>query len=311
MTGPEGCVAVVAWKELPSNLPLVEGLRRVGIGAELLAPPVARHGLGPGDIALVRLDVRSTLDGVETGLADVAALPAHGVRVLNSPGALVAMHDKRESARRLVHARIPHPWTLHRRRVEDVRSLELPFVLKPRFGSWGRDVMRCRSAAERERCLATIRDRPWFRRHGVLIQELVPPPGHDLRLIVAGGRVVGATERHAAPGEWRTNYALGGSCRPAQPSHETAGLALAAARAMEADLLSVDLLPLPSGDHVVIEVNAAADFDVADSLPGRDVYADIADALGLASTGEAGRTAGRAGRARAGREAISADAPGG
>ena len=207
-----------------------------------------------------------------------------GVRVLNRPAALLAAHDKLETALRLAVAGIPHPRTLHRGRLDEVRALEFPFVLKPRFGSWGRDVMLCRDADERERCLARIRERSWFRRHGVLVQEFVPPLGYDLRVIVAGDRVVGAERRNAAPGEWRTNEALGGRAAQAQPSEEQSALAVEAAHAIGADLLAVDLLPLADDRCTVIEVNGAVDFDAEESLPGRDVYADAADALALRET---------------------------
>jgi hypothetical protein len=42
----------------------------------------------------------------------------------------------------------------------------------------------------------------------------------------------------------------------------------------------VDLLP-SDGDWVVIEVNGAADFGHTYSLPGGDVFADLASALEL------------------------------
>ena len=70
--------------------------------------------------------------------------------------------------------------------------------------------MLCRDAGELEQYLARIRDRSWFHRYGVLIQELVPPLSYDLRVIIAGKRVVGAERREAAPGEWRINEILGG-----------------------------------------------------------------------------------------------------
>jgi RimK family alpha-L-glutamate ligase len=274
-----GIVAVVAWKELPTNLPLVHGWRRLGIQAELLTPVAARRRLGPGDVALVRLDVTPELDGVEPGLADMAELPARGVRLLNRPAALLAAHDKLETARRLGAAGISHPRTLLHERRGELRGLELPLVLKPRFGSWGTDLMLCRTTDELERCLAVVRERAWFDRHGVLIQELVPPAGHDLRIIVAGSTIVGATRRDAAPGEWRTNVALGGRARPAHPSPQACALALETARVIGADLCGVDLLPTPGGQHVVIEINAAVDVDHEDSLAGGDFYADAAAAL--------------------------------
>jgi hypothetical protein len=43
----------------------------------------------------------------------------------------------------------------------------------------------------------------------------------------------------------------------------------------------VDLLPLRGSGYIVIEVNAAVDFDDEESLPGRNVYVDTADALAL------------------------------
>jgi RimK family alpha-L-glutamate ligase len=274
-------VAVVAWKALPTNGPLVDGLRRLGIPAELLAPDEAIGRLASGDVALVRLDVTPALDGVEPGLRNATQLQRRGVRLLNRPAPLLVTHDKWQTARRLNTAGIAHPCTVHHTRLGDIRHAALPFVLKPRFGSWGRDVMLCRDHDDLERSLTILGDRPWFRRHGVLLQEVLPSPGHDLRVLVAGDRVVGASRRHAAPGEWRTNEALGGRSVPARPSPEACALALGTARAIGTDLAGIDLLPQPDGRHVVLEINGAVDFDATDSLPDRDVYRDIAEALEL------------------------------
>jgi hypothetical protein len=58
-------------------------------------------------------------------------------------------------------------------------------------------------------------------------------------------------------------------------------LAAAAAAAIGADLVGVDLLPLPGGGYTVIELNGAVEFDEDYSLPGGDVYRDAAAALGV------------------------------
>lgn len=281
MRSHPGLVGVVAWKPLPTNLLLVESWRELGIRVELLRPFDARSRFGAGDVALVRLDVTPTLDQLEPGLDVVARLAGRGVRILNRPSALMAAHDKLLTARRFAHAGVPHPRTLHRRSVEEVRALDPPFVLKPRFGSWGQDVMLCRDGAEVEQALAIVRERAWFHWHGVLVQELVPPVGHDLRVIVAGGRVVGGLRREAAPGEWRTNIALGGTQLKARPSSGAGALAIAAAGAVGADLVGIDLLPTGRDAYVAIEVNSAVDFEDEESLPGRSIYADLASALGL------------------------------
>ena len=93
------------------------------------------------------------------------------------------------------------------------------------------------------RCSRACRDEPWYRAHGALVQELVPTLGFDLRIVVADDHVIGAISRVAAPGEWRTNVALGAERRQATPPPDACALALAAARATGAALVGVDLLP--------------------------------------------------------------------
>jgi RimK family alpha-L-glutamate ligase len=150
--------------------------------------------------------------------------------------------------------------------------------VKPRFGSWGRDVVLCEDTATLRRHLAEVVHRRWFKSHGALVQELVPPQGEDLRLLVAGGTVVGAVRRIAAPGEWRTNVALGATRHSVSPASDVCELAVAAARAIEADLVGVDLLPADGG-HVVIELNGAVEFNEQYSLDGGDVFQRTMTAL--------------------------------
>ena len=184
------------------------------VGSAQRATESARRG----DIALGRLDVRPTLDGVQPGLGRLLQVHERGVRVVNDAHSLIASHDKLATMLLLRAADLPHPRGAHLTHVGTSPIFEPPYVVKPRFGSWGRDVHRCESRAELRACLRAISGRPWFRRHGALVQELIPPRGFDLRLIVSEGEVVGAIERVAAPGEWRTNIALGGHRRRATPS---------------------------------------------------------------------------------------------
>lgn len=139
--------------------------------------------------------------------------------------------------------------------------------------------------------LRTLRRQAWFRRHGALLQELVPPAGYDLRLLVAGGRVVGAVRRVAAPGEWRTNVALGAARHPLQPQRHECALAVAAAAAAGTQLAGVDLIPQPDGSLAVLEVNGAPEFTAAYSLDGRDVFETVLIGLLLPEPAEARKRA--------------------
>jgi glutathione synthase/RimK-type ligase-like ATP-grasp enzyme len=123
--------------------------------------------------------------------------------------------------------------------------------------------------------IAGVATRPWFREHGALAQELVQPLGWDLRVIVAGGRVVGAARRLAAEGEWRTNVSLGGVSLPVEPPPLARKLALQAASAVRGDLVGVDLLPTATA-YVVAEVNGAVDFRPSYGLGLEGVFTEVA-----------------------------------
>jgi hypothetical protein len=89
--------------------------------------------------------------------------------------------------------------------------------------------------------------------------ELVPPLGHDLRIVVSGGgsqarrapRRAGGVAHERCAGRGEAGHAAaagGGRARPR------------AVAAVGADLAGVDLLPLPDGGWTVLEVNGAVDF---------------------------------------------------
>jgi [lysine-biosynthesis-protein LysW]--L-2-aminoadipate ligase len=268
-------VALVAHRHTPTNV----ALARAQPDVQILPPVQALETLNAGDVAIGRLDVEERLDGIEIGLWELAQLEGAGVRVLNRPRALVAAHDKLATSRALAEAGVPHPLTTHVVAPSGLVSVQGPFVVKPRFGSWGRDVTLCEDAAALRRHLAEIAERPWFTAHGALVQELIPPQGHDVRLVVARGVVVGAVRRVAAPGEWRTNVALGAVREPLEPSPDACELAIRAAQAIEADLVGVDLLPKPDGGHVVVELNGAVEFNEQYSPLGTDVFERTLTAL--------------------------------
>ena len=271
-------VAIVSHRSTATNLALATRTWD-GSRAELFSPREALLRLGPGDRALARLDVRDDLGGIEEGLWALERLADSGVEVLNRPPALVLAHDKLLTARTLRRAGLPHPRTVLIDPRHETPDLDFPAVLKPRFGSWGKDVLLCRNRRELEQGLEALAFRPWFRSSGALAQELIPPLGHDLRLIVAGGVVVGAAKRVAAPGEWRTNVALGASVVPTVPPPVASTLARAAAAASGLDLVGVDLLPTGPGGFCVLELNGAVDFRPGYSFSGRDVFDDVVSAL--------------------------------
>jgi RimK family alpha-L-glutamate ligase len=268
--------ALVAYRQSWTNAALL-ARPWPGLSSTRLTPYAAVHRLGPGDVALGRLDVRPSLDGVEDGLWTLDVLAERGVTVLNRAQSLLRAHDKLMTARALAGAGLPHPATRPALPGRPFPAVRPPVVVKPRFGSWGRDVVLCPTEDALAAALHAASERPWFAVHGAIVQDLVPPCGFDVRLVVAGGEVIGAIERRAAPGEWRTNVALGGTRNPYVPDAEMVELARAAALASDLDLVGVDLLP-HEGRWVVLELNGAADFTL-DYAPAGDPFAAAIEAL--------------------------------
>jgi RimK family alpha-L-glutamate ligase len=265
-----------------TNVQLAYGWQRLGVDARVLWPSEAVDVLEPGDTALFRLDVLPTLDGLEPGLEVVPELERRGVRVLNHPAGLIATHDKLLTARLLEEAGLPHPRTIHVEPGRPLPDVTFPCVLKPRHGSWGQDVLLCRTPAELDRVLTLVRDRPWWTLHGAIVQELVGTAQRDVRVIVAGSEVAAGAERIAAPGEWRTNVTLGGTIVRAELPAAAADLARRAAAAIGIDFAGVDLLPDGQG-WIVLELNGAVDFDARYTLVGVDPFASILKGLGIAA----------------------------
>ena len=93
--------------------------------------------------------------------------------------------------------------------------------------------------------------------------------------MVAAGTSSARSRVCRAPGEWRTNVALGASRVPVEPPEAACDFALRAAAAAGAELLGVDLLPNGEGGYTVLELNGAVEF-TADYALDRDPFAATA-----------------------------------
>jgi [lysine-biosynthesis-protein LysW]--L-2-aminoadipate ligase len=283
-SGVEGRRAffIVAGESTDTNNALLAAAESRFARAALIRAEQLRALAAERDLVLGRLDICRSLDGIERGLIELQEFEeaCEAVAVVNSAGALFACHDKVATAVALRAAGVPHPLTECVAHPSQLTSIAPPVVVKPRFGSWGIDVFRCDTLFELKRCFREISKRSWFQRQGALVQELVSPTGSDLRVLVAGGAIVGAVVRKAQSGEWRTNVSLGATRYPVETlAPDAVRLALKAASAVGADLVGVDLLPLPGGGWVVLELNGAVDFTPHYSLTGSDVNTEVISRL--------------------------------
>jgi RimK family alpha-L-glutamate ligase len=112
------------------------------------------------------------------------------------------------------------------------------------------------------------------------LQELVEHDEgrhHDLRIYVVGERVVGAMNRYAPEGEWRTNVALGGEVEDVtgELSEEVLTMAQRATDEIGLDYAGVDIVEGEDG-YRLLEVNPTAGFRGLFKATGRSPAPHIA-----------------------------------
>ncbi len=100
---------------------------------------------------------------------------------------------------------------------------------------------------------------------------------HDLRVYVVGERVVGAMNRYAPDGEWRTNVALGGEVENMTDElpDEVVTMAKRATDVVGLDYAGVDIVESADGYHI-LEVNPTAGFRGLFKATGRSPAPHIA-----------------------------------
>jgi RimK family alpha-L-glutamate ligase len=254
---------------------LAAALSRYGVAAEIVPSAEIHPRVRAGDTVLGRIALLPSLDGVQGCVWDLRKLERLSVRILNPASALLATHDKLMTALRLARSGIHHPRTAHVDHDDAVLpELALPVVVKPRFGSRGHDVVRCDDRQSLRQCLQLLRGKHWFRRQGALVQELVGlGDASDVQLLVCRNEIVGAVRREAS-GSWRADSS---SARvlPFEPTVQERRIAARAASVFDADLVMVELLQTDAGP-VVLELDAAAEFDERYGFPGRDVFDEVA-----------------------------------
>jgi RimK family alpha-L-glutamate ligase len=237
------------------------------------------------DAVLARIIPGGSLEQIIYRVDALHWLERRGTLVLNSPRAIERCVDKFYTSALLQEAGLPTPETVVCERPEDAiaafRALG-DAVVKPLFGSMGLGMVRVTDADTAWRVFRAIE----AIRGVYYLQRTIDHGGVDVRAFVVGGRVVGAIERRAADGGWRTNISRGGAARPLALPPEWEALAVRAARAVGADYAGVDLLPARDGPVYVLEVNGIPGWEGLQHATALDVAGTIVDHLVARAEGQ-------------------------
>jgi RimK family alpha-L-glutamate ligase len=233
------------------------------------------------DAVLARIIPNGSLEQIIHRVDALHWIEERGVLVMNSPRAIERAVDKFYTTALLQEAGLPTPETVVCERMADAMEAARAMladgdvILKPIFGSMGHGLVRLTDPDIAFRVL-----RPLEQAQAVFyLQRAVDHGGRDIRAFIIGGRVVGAIERQAPGGDWRTNVARGGSATPLELPAAWALLALRAAAAVGADYAGVDLLPARDGTVFVLEVNAIPGWQGLQRATGLDLATAIVEHL--------------------------------
>ncbi len=204
-----------------------------------------------------------------------------GVPTLNSASAIATCGDKLLTTLALTEVGVRTPRTMlaltPTAGLDALERLRYPAVVKPVTGSWGRLMARL---SDRENAEAVLEHRdalPHPQHKITYLQEYVPSPGRDIRVLVAGEEIIGAVYRISS--HWRTNAARDAVTRPCPVDDDLAGLVRAAVAAIGPGMYGVDVLEDRSGGYYVNEINHTPEFHGAALALDADIAARYVDYL--------------------------------
>ena len=223
------------------------------------------------DLLIVRGLPRGSLEQVIFRMDALHVLADGGVRCVNTPRAVERTIDKAWTGAVLAGAGLPTPPTIvcerHDGAMAAFEQLGGDVVVKPLFGAMGNGIVRIEDRDLAHRVFRALE----LERAVYYVQRAVGGAGgsRNLRVLVVAGFVAGARER--VTDSWRANIARGARPRAAALGDAERSIALAAARAVQADVAGVDLLVAADGEAVVLEVNGIPGWQALQSVCDEDL----------------------------------------
>ncbi|NOT27735.1 MAG: RimK family alpha-L-glutamate ligase [Acidobacteria bacterium] len=238
----------------------------------------ARTSILDADAVLARIIPTGSLEQIIYRVDALHWVEDRGVPVMNSPRTIERCVDKFYTTALLQEAGIPVPETVvcegAAAALDACRAMG-DAIVKPIFGSLGRGMIR---VTDPEVALRVVE--PLEQVSSVFyVQRTIDHGGRDVRVFIVGGRVVGAIERIAPAGEWRTNVARGGAVKAIDLLPAWAEMALSAAAVVGADYAGVDVLQSRDGEVFVLEVNGIPGWKGLQQATGIDVAGTIVEHL--------------------------------
>ena len=207
------------------------------------------------------------------------------VPTLPNSASIEASKDKMYANQILAQAGLPIPKTMLTRfpcKAELVEKVVgFPCVLKVVTGSHGAGVYLCENAKQFEDLSELISSLDF--KNSMIVQEYVQySEGRDLRVIVIGGRVVGAMLRQSTDGSFKANISRGGEGTAFDVDDQMELLAIQTAKVLDLDIAGIDLL-FHSDGYRICEANSSPGFKGFEKALGINIPQKVFDYAKLRS----------------------------
>ena len=196
-----------------------------------------------------------------------------GVIVINGSGSIETAKNKMMTSQILSREGIPIPKTMMVRfPIQEkliAENIGYPCIIKVVTGSYGAGVYLCEKKRDYKKIVEFIES--LGNKKTLLVQEyLGDRPGEDLRVLVIGGKVVGAMKRTAPEGDFRANITSGGTGEGFEVTPEIDYIARETARTLGLTIAGIDLL-FDNRGFRVCEANSNSGFSGFEKYCGVDV----------------------------------------
>ena len=153
---------------------------------------------------------------------------------------------------------------------------DFPFILKHNLSSQGRDVHKITSDEQLKELIPSR-----YSARTTLVQPFLKA-GEDLRVIVLGGKAIGAMRRRAQEGHYLTNFSVGGIVEAydlTKDMKRAREIAEETANYFDTEYVGVDLMSDENGDWKLLEINRACQFEGFEKSTGINVAKEVVSYL--------------------------------
>lgn len=155
------------------------------------------------------------------------------------------------------------------------REFSWPMIVKHERGYQGKSVRRFDDFRGMRRFVRKISEKNL----GMFLWQKYLPTKWDIRVIVLGGRVLGAMKRSANGDEFRSNFSLGGKVEVWNLSESDRVLAEKVANVCGLDYCGVDIMKNDEGESFILEVNRQCQFKGFEQATGINVAKEVVELI--------------------------------